>query len=138
MTISTRVENIPAAPRFSSNPEIQAEFEKSFREEFVKGVLAERQRCLAIMALAEGVGREAMRDQLMYSTRLSPEEVREMLAAVPAVRHQVRNLFAEAMAAVGNPPTMGLDGNTADPVDRAAMEAAAAAAILQQHGNSQK
>ena len=132
MTISTRVENIPAAPRFSGNPATQAEAAAVHRSAFVDGALGERRRCMAIMALAEGTGREAMRDQLMANTTLSPEEVREILAAAPAVRHQVRSLFAEAMAAVGNPPTSNLDAVISDTDDRAAMEAAAAAAILQQ------
>jgi hypothetical protein len=57
---------------------------------------------------------------------------------VPAVQHQVRNVFAAAMAAIGNPPTMGLDGNADDPVDRAAMEEAAAQAILKQSGTAAK
>lgn len=137
MTISTRVENIPNAPRFSGNPAIQAEAAKAYQSAFVEAALAERRRCAAIMNLKEGAGREAMQYQLMSSI-LSPEEVREMLAAVPAVQHQVRNVFAAAMAAIGNPPTMGLDGNADDPVDRAAMEAAAAQAILKQTGHIKK
>ncbi|OYD53066.1 hypothetical protein CGK74_14560 [Thauera propionica] len=138
MTISTRVENIPNAPRFSGNPAIQAEAAKAYQSAFVEAALAERRRCAAIMNLKEGAGREAMQYQLMSSTTLSPEEVREMLAAVPAVQHQVRNVFAAAMAAIGNPPTMGLDGNADDPVDRAAMEEAAAQAILKQSGTAAK
>lgn len=138
MTISTSVENIPNAPRVSGNPAIQAEAAKAYQSAFVEAALAERRRCAAIMNLKEGAGREAMQYQLMSSTTLSPEEVREMLAAVPAVQHQVRNVFAAAMAAIGNPPTMGLDGNADDPVDRAAMEAAAAQAILKQSGTAAK
>lgn len=129
MTISTRVENIPAAPRFSSIPEVQAEAEKAFRAGYAQGHIAELSRCKAIMALKEGVGREAMRDQLMRSTQLSPEEVREMLEAVPATKPKVDNLFARAMAAIGNPPTIGLEGGS-ESLDPADLEAAAAAAIL--------
>jgi len=138
MTISTRVENIPNAPRFSGNPAIQAEAAKAYQAAFVEAALAERRRCAAIMALKEGAGREAMQSQLMNCTDLSAAEAREVLAAVPAVQHQVRNVFAAAMAAIGNPPTMGLDGNADDPVDRAAMEAAAAQAILKQSGTAAK
>ena len=136
MTISTRVENIPNAPRFSGNPAIQAEAAKAYQAAFVEAALAERRRCAAIMALKEGAGREAMQSQLMNCTDLSAAEAREVLAAVPAVQHQVRNVFAAAMAAIGNPPTMGLDGNADDPVDRAAMEAAAAQAILKLSGDT--
>ena len=138
MTISTRVENIPNAPRFSGNPAIQADAAKAYQSAFVEAALAERRRCAAIMNLKEGAGREAMQYQLMSSTTLSPEEVREMLVAAPVVQHQVRNVFAAAMAAIGNPPTMGLDGNADDPVDRAAIEAAAAQAILKQSGTAAK
>lgn len=138
MTISTRVENIPAAPRLSADPTVQAEVDKAFRAAYAQSVVAERRRLVAIMALSEGAGREAMRNQLMLNTDLSPEEVRELLEAVPATKPKLDNMFARAMAALGNPPTVGLDGNDAALGDRAALEAAAAQAVLNQHGRSNK
>lgn len=129
MTISTRVENIPAAPRLSADPTVQAEVDKAFRAAYAQSAVAERRRLVAIMALSEGAGREAMRNQLMLNTELSPEEVRELLEAVPATKPKLDNMFARAMAAIGNPPTIGLDGGS-ESLDPADLEAAAAAAIL--------
>ena len=129
MTVSNRVENIPAAPRLSSDRTVQAEVEKAFRAAYAQSAVAERRRCVAIMALKEGAGREAMRNQLMFSTELSPEEVRELLEAVPVMKPKVDNVFARAMAAIGNPPTIGIEGEF-DSLDPAGLEAAAAAAIL--------
>ncbi|MDD3325545.1 MAG: hypothetical protein PHW25_00485 [Zoogloea sp.] len=90
------------APRiYSSRPEVQASYASAFNE----AVLSERSRLVGIMSLPEAQGREAMRDNLMFNTDLSVEKARTILAAVPKAQVQVRNLFAEAMANIPNPPT---------------------------------
>ena len=101
MTSSRNTNGVRAPGVFSNRPEVQAAYVNAFNE----AVLSERSRLVGIMGLPEAQGNEAMRNNLMFNTDLSVEQSRAILAAIPKVKAPVRNLFAEAMANIPNPPT---------------------------------
>ena len=99
MNISRNISGLGSPRVYSNNHAVQAEFVKSFEA----AAITERQRLVAIGALPEAVGREGMRDHLMFNTSVSPEEARILLSSVAKAAVQVDNMFAKAMSAIQNP-----------------------------------
>lgn len=99
MTISSNISGVPAVRHFSSNAAVQAAYSGAY----LSSVVAERQRLVGIMGLPEAVGRESMRDHIMFNTSFSIEEARTMLGMAAKAKVQVNNLFAQAMSSIPNP-----------------------------------
>lgn len=96
-------------PHYSNDPEMQNAFERSYTQAVNEGIAIERNRITSIMALGTSpqVDRAELATHLAFSTDVSAEEARRILSLAaqdsPKVRTQVGNLFADAMAALGNP-----------------------------------
>lgn len=96
------------------------------------GAESERTRVTAIYSHAEATGRRAMADKCV-SMGLTVEQAGELLAAAPrdSAPQAAANPFAAAMAAIGNPPTTGLEAPETDTPDEAALAAQVIAAFRQ-------
>lgn len=96
------------------------------------GAESERARVTAIYGHPEATGRRAMADKCV-SMGLTVEQAGELLAAAPrdTAPQAAANPFAAAMAAIGNPPTTGLEAPETDTPDEAALAAQVIAAFRQ-------
>lgn len=114
----------------------QADLDRARAEGHTAGIKAgaesERARVTAIYGHAEATGRRAMADKCV-SMGLTVEQAGELLAAAPrdTAPQAAASPFAAAMAAIGNPPTTGLEAPETDTHDEAALAAQVIAAFRQ-------
>ena len=114
----------------------QADLDRARAEGHAAGIKAgadaQLARITGIYGHAEATGRRAMADKCV-SMGLTVEQAGELLAAAPrdTAPQAAANPFAAAMAAIGNPPTTGLEAPETDTPDEAALAAQVIAAFRQ-------
>lgn len=114
----------------------QADIDRAKADAHAAGVKAgmesECARITGIYGHAEAAGRRTMADKCV-AMRLTVEQAGELLASAPreAAAQAGANPFATVMAAIGNPPTSGIEAAASQQPDEAAVAAQILAAFRQ-------